>query len=159
MGSSESYSILELIFLPSKKHTLLSYAPGPMSHPLYLRGGVCKPLDMRQIGTTDLTLPLSGAPSGEERKGIAREAREYPEGGRAYDTNFPRTPIKKDRRQSVGKQVSPAGERIEPDSQERSPALIVIDRKTASIQASCNTSWSYRASLTEARHLPARHRQ
>ena len=38
-----------------------------MGHPLYLRGGVCKPLDMRQIGMTDLTLPL-------------RE-REYPEGG------------------------------------------------------------------------------
>ena len=36
----------------------VSYAPAPTEHPLYLRGGDCKPLDMRQIGMTDLTLPL-----------------------------------------------------------------------------------------------------
>ena len=38
-------------------------------------------------------LPLSEVPSGEDKYGFPREARESGEAGREYDTNFPRTLI------------------------------------------------------------------
>ena len=60
-----------------------------MGHPLYLRGGVCKPLDMRQIGMTDLTLPLSGVPSGELEMDSLAKRGSTPKGGGRMILTFP----------------------------------------------------------------------
>ena len=55
----------------------VSYAPAPTEHPLYLRGGaVSLPSKAERLAVEwHASSPSKRGPSGEDRKGIPREAR------------------------------------------------------------------------------------
>ena len=51
-------------FLAIKQPDFAIIRPRRKRHPLYLRGGARKPLDMSQVGVTDLALPRGSGPKG-----------------------------------------------------------------------------------------------